>query len=185
MNLLIKLSIALSLFIGFAQVSYGQWVNLGVRSSTVNGQSQNIKHFDEDRYMFRSRHGPIMTFHKGANQASSKVHVGENQLTFSTARYRMYVEDGIMSESLKIDNPQDWADFVFDDDYQLPELEDVAQYIRQEKHLPDVPSEVELKDKGYYDQHEINKILLQKIEELTLYVIDQQKQIEKLTERNK
>ncbi len=121
-----------------------------------------------------------MTFHKGSSNSNSKVHIEKNELAFSTVNYMLYVEDGIMAESLKIDSPQDWADFVFHKDYSLKNLADVEKIIHKNQHLPDVPSEKEIKEKGYYDQHEINKVLLQKIEELTLYIIEQNKKIEKV-----
>jgi hypothetical protein len=67
-----------------------------------------------------------------------------------------------------------WADFVFADDYKLPDLESVEQHIKQFKHLPDVPSEQEVLRKGV-DLGKMQSILLQKIEELTLYVIELKK----------
>lgn len=70
------------------------------------------------------------------------------------------------------------ADFVFADDYQLPKLWEVDQFINENKHLPGIPPASETKQG--VDLGEFTQTLLQKIEELTLYVIDQQKQIEDL-----
>ncbi|MFY0253395.1 hypothetical protein ACDQ55_05495 [Chitinophaga sp. 30R24] len=78
-----------------------------------------------------------------------------------------------------------WADFVFKPGYQLPSLPEVADYIAAHKHLEGIPSEEEVQQNGV-DLGEINKQLLQKVEELTLYLIQQQKEIEELkTERKK
>lgn len=73
----------------------------------------------------------------------------------------------------------DWADFVFDPGYRLPSLKEVEAFIKEYKHLPDVPGAEEVKKDGV-DLGEMNKILLQKVEELTLHMIVQQKEIEEL-----
>ena len=72
-----------------------------------------------------------------------------------------------------------WSDFVFDDGYQLPSLEQLERYVKENRHLPDVPTETEVKQGGV-DLGQMNALLLQKVEELTLYIIDLQKQIEVL-----
>lgn len=81
---------------------------------------------------------------------------------------------------LKIDQNQ-WADYVFDTDYELMSIEELSSYISKNKHLPGVPSELELQESGV-NVAEMNKILMEKIEELTLYIIDQNKKIETLIE---
>ena len=73
----------------------------------------------------------------------------------------------------------DWSDFVFDDGYRLMPLGEVERYIDANRHLPEVPSAQEVEVNGV-DVGEMNKLLLQKVEELTLYVIDLQKQIDEL-----
>lgn len=90
--------------------------------------------------------------------------------------FAMWVSKGIVSEDFAIIDPNDWADFVFAENYELNSLEEVAAYIKENGHLPDMPSEAEVKEKGY-SLHDINKRLLQKIEELTLYSIQQEDQL--------
>ena len=157
----------------------------GFSLETINSVSHLVKHFNEDRFMFKTEHGPLLTLHKGSSADNAKVHIGNDALSFSSSDYKLYVEEGILSESLKINNPQDWSDFVFDESYQLKPLEEVARFIKEKKHLPDVPSEQELIKQGYYDQHEINKVLLQKIEELTLYIIQQKKELDSIKSQYK
>jgi len=72
-----------------------------------------------------------------------------------------------------------WSDFVFDADYELKSLAEVEAYIAANKHLPDVPSEEEVLANGL-DLGEMQAIQQQKIEELTLYIIQQQKQMDAL-----
>ncbi|MCK9204704.1 MAG: hypothetical protein M0P58_09770 [Bacteroidales bacterium] len=68
-----------------------------------------------------------------------------------------------------------WSDYVFKPNYNLMPLQEVENFIGQNKHLPGVPSETEVLQKGN-NLGEMDAILLQKIEELTLYVIDLKKE---------
>lgn len=72
-----------------------------------------------------------------------------------------------------------FPDFVFDSDYKLPKLNDVHSYIKANGHLPNIPSAIEVKKDGI-GLADMQVKLLQKVEELTLYAIEQQKQIESL-----
>lgn len=103
---------------------------------------------------------------------------GQN-LSISSLDYQLYVEKGIRTEKVKVDAKGNWPDFVFEDNYTLPSLMEVEQFITTNKHLPNVPSAAEVETEGV-DLGEMDKILLQKIEELTLYTIEQQKQLELL-----
>ncbi len=78
----------------------------------------------------------------------------------------------------------DWSDFVFDESYKLPALSDVETFIKTNKHLPEVPSEKELVEKGV-DTGEMLKMHMKKIEELTLYVIDLEKKYNELKSSTK
>ena len=69
-----------------------------------------------------------------------------------------------------------WPDFVFEENYKLKSLSDVESFINENKHLPGVPSAKEISEEGV-NMVEMNKILLQKVEELTLHVIELEKQI--------
>ncbi|MCB4797234.1 tail fiber protein [Neotamlana laminarinivorans] len=71
------------------------------------------------------------------------------------------------------------ADFVFGNNYILPKLEDVEKFVKTNKHLPGIQSEKEMQENGLL-LAEMNIKLLQKIEELTLYIIKQQKEIDNL-----
>lgn len=77
-----------------------------------------------------------------------------------------------------------WSDFVFYQDYELPSLEDVEQHIEENGHLKDIPSEAEVLEEGI-DLTEMDSKLLQKIEELPLYVIDLNKRVNELESENK
>jgi hypothetical protein len=74
-------------------------------------------------------------------------------------------------------------DYVFEDDYKLMSLEELEVFIKQNKHLPNVPSENDLREAGVINNSEFQMILLEKIEELTLYTLQQQQIIEELEAR--
>jgi hypothetical protein len=93
--------------------------------------------------------------------------------------YKFAVKGSMIAEQVVVKLYGTWPDFVFKKNYGLMNLDDLENYITKNNHLPNVPSATEVKEKGI-DVGEMNKILLQKIEELTLYVIDQQKQIDEL-----
>jgi hypothetical protein len=97
------------------------------------------------------------------------------------AGYAMAVGGGVITEKVRVATAGGnfWADFVFDKDYKLRTLSEVAQYIKLNKHLPDVPSTADVNKEGI-DLAYTQAILLQKVEELTLYVIEQDKKINKL-----
>ena len=75
-----------------------------------------------------------------------------------------------------------WADFVFDDNYKLPSLEEVESYIKVNRHLPGIPPEKKIREKGM-DVSDMLARQMQKIEELTLYLIALNKENEGLKSR--
>ncbi len=100
--------------------------------------------------------------------------------TFNLAGYMLAVNGNIRAKEVKIETG--WSDFVFEDDYDLPTLAEVEEFIKTNKHLPEIPSAEEVAENGV-NLGEMESKLLQKIEELTLYIIDQQKEIEILKEK--
>ena len=72
-----------------------------------------------------------------------------------------------------------WPDYVFQPDYDLMPLRELAQYVERNKRLPDMPSAKEVEGRGL-DLGQMDAALLKKVEELTLYVIELQKQIDEL-----
>ncbi|WP_159581194.1 hypothetical protein [Marinoscillum sp. 108] len=87
--------------------------------------------------------------------------------------YRLAVNGSIRSKEVKVE--ANWSDFVFSDNYQLRTLEEVEQHINENGHLPEIPSEAEVTENGI-NLGEMNAKLLMKIEELTLYLIEQNNQ---------
>lgn len=103
-----------------------------------------------------------------------KVSIGLDPTVSTTfnGNYSLYVENGILTEKVKValKNTSDWADYVFDKDYELMPLNKVEEFVTKNHHLPGVPSAEEVKESGI-DVATMDAKLLEKIEELTLYMI--------------
>lgn len=115
---------------------------------------------------------------------NTKVGIGTNTFPLNDPDYSLYVKGGIRCQSLNIDlaSANGWGDFVFKKGYNLRSLEEVETFVKENSHLPEVPSAKELEEKGI-DISEIVKLQMIKIEELTLYVIEQNKKIQALEEK--
>ncbi|NVO09213.1 MAG: hypothetical protein HXX16_04550 [Bacteroidales bacterium] len=93
----------------------------------------------------------------------------------TSPQYKLSVKGTIGCGEVKVEDVSSWADFVFHPTYKLRTLGEVEQFIKTNNHLPEIPTESEVKQNGI-GLGEMNAKLLQKIEELTLYMIEQQKQ---------
>lgn len=116
---------------------------------------------------------------------SGQVAIGN--VSIPNSNYKLFVEKGILTEKVKValkNDATNWSDFVFADDYKLKSLNEVEAYIKDNKHLPEIPSTKEVHENGL-DLAEMDAKLLQKVEELTLYIIRQQKEIEELKAKMK
>ena len=97
--------------------------------------------------------------------------------------YKLAVGGDILAERIviKLQDSWVWPDYVFSNNYQLQDLNELEKQVMGNKHLPGIPSAKELKEKGL-SLGEMQSLLLKKIEELTLYIINQQKEITDLKE---
>lgn len=120
-------------------------------------------------------------FNGASSESNGKIYIGSTA-TYpnSTGNYKLFVEGGILTEKVKVAlrSSANWADYVFEKDYNLMPLKKVEEYIAENKHLPGVASADELTKSGL-DLAEMQAKHMQKIEELTLYIIEQNKAIEK------
>jgi len=98
---------------------------------------------------------------------------------------KLTVKGNIHAQGVDIDmSGATGPDYVFEKDYDLLSLSEIETYIKQNKHLPEVPSAKEMEANGL-NLKEMNLILLKKVEELTLHLIEQEKKIEALQQGNK
>ena len=99
--------------------------------------------------------------------------------------FLLWVERGVVSEDLAIADRSIWlADYVFDEEYDLPTLEEMQSYVEEHRHLPDVIGQGELDAQGHYRVNEMLIGQLKNIEELLLHTIAQEKKIQSQAEEN-
>lgn len=89
---------------------------------------------------------------------------------------KLTVKGDIHAEEVRVDLSVPGPDYVFEEDYDLPSLESIQYYIKENKHLPEVPSAKEMEENGI-DLGVMNMLLLKKVEELTLHLIEQNSEI--------
>ncbi|GHE75031.1 hypothetical protein GCM10011340_34840 [Roseivirga thermotolerans] len=171
-------------------------LGLSLDQSNSNGQqqiyfkevgvnrSQLTSNFMDDKFYF---------YHNGGNRmiidGMGKVGIGNSsplyQLDVSgTSRFtqKMIVEDDIESKKVKVTaTPGSVPDYVFKPDYELRSLPELESYIKANSHLPNMPSAKEVEANGQ-DVGDMQLKLLEKIEELTLYIIEQNKEVKALKE---
>lgn len=97
----------------------------------------------------------------------------------TSPRARLSVNGGIRANEVRVMTDIQLADYVFEKDYPLMPLQQIEQFVNEHKHLPEMPSAAEVKENGM-DVAEFQNKLLQKIEELTLHIIAQEKRIQTL-----
>jgi hypothetical protein len=178
-------------YIGFnasKPTSSGNWfiesngINLNAASALIADASGNLNfvtlpsfnggnlgYTPDDTYM---RNATKMTV-----RADGKVTIGNTQNTIfdPTTPYKLYVTGGIRTERVKVDVPGIWSDYVFDTNYKMMSLDELNSYLFHNKHLPDIPTETEVCNNGF-DVAEMQSLILKKVEELTLYVIQLKKE---------
>lgn len=114
----------------------------------------------------------VAAFNLGLSvQSSGSVGIG----TETTGDFKLAVEGKIGARKVVVKQGS-WADYVFDPSYDLPSLKDVESFIKTHRHLPEIPSAKEIEQKGL-DLGDNQAALLKKIEELTLYIIEQDKKM--------
>lgn len=129
--------------------------------------------FANDQLKF---HGKVGIGGNGATDFGSFPTMGGGG---SVANYKLFVKGGILTEELRVALVSTWADYVFHKDYDLKPLSEVEAFIAKNGHLPNVPSAKQIKEEGL-ELGGMSVIQQEKIEELTLYLIQQNKKMAEL-----
>jgi hypothetical protein len=175
--------------IGYNGTSYGRTLNMG--GTGINFYTANEVAFGGA--IFPTDTSLVIWSNSGANNylvlqpswgntgvgtytPNAKFHINGAQLIGNNsariaAGYELSVDGEIMCENLVMQNSTTWPDYVFDDNYQLMSIPDLEKSIRKNKHLPNIPSAAEIEKNGI-NMGQITKAYMEKIEELTLYIIE-------------
>lgn len=169
---------------GGASTILGNNVVAGVAANTVK---HNVNPYDNGSFVSLNYYYGI-TFHTGINSPqnvevsvhdSEKMRITQNgDVGIGTANpgEKLSVNGKIRAKEIKVE-AIGWPDYVFENDYKPKSLPELEAFIKKNKHLPEVPSAKQVEQEGIA-LGEMNKILLKKIEELTLLLIEQNKKIE-------
>jgi hypothetical protein len=158
---------------GSGGTAYTAGTGLSITGTTINSV------FTTTGTNIKNNNTGHVHFFDGSTATTSKVIIGggiSNASTTSTSgipgSYRLYVQGGILTERLKVATlgGANWADYVFAKDYKLKPLAEVEAYINENKHLPNIPAAVAVENGGF-DVAEMATKQMEKIEELTLYII--------------
>ena len=106
--------------------------------------------------------------------------VGIGVVPTANSLYRLFVEDGIVTRDVLVTAVPTFPDFVFEKEYDLMSIYELEKFINSNKHLPDIPSKNEVEQAKGFEIGEMQVNLLKKVEELTLYIISLQKQVDEL-----
>jgi hypothetical protein len=127
--------------------------------------------------------GNNLTLANSNGNGTGNLFIYGNQVGIGTSNpalgYKLSVAGKAICEELKVQLSGSWPDYVFNNNYKLTSLNDLEKYIRQNKHLPNLPSAKEVETEGI-SVGDMQKRMVEKIEELTLYVLQLQKEIETL-----
>ena len=175
--------------IGLAGVGSSDATLSVARGAGMNGTAMfrgttHISYFNfgtnEDTFIRGGKSGSSVVINDTHNgnvyiaEGGGNVGIGTNNLA-----YKFNVNGTIRSKEIVVES--NWADYVFDDTYALPSLHSVEQFIQQHHHLPNMPAASDVEDKGL-PVGEVQTKMMEKIEELTLYIIDLHHEIETMKE---
>lgn len=159
--------------IGLAQAGVLKGVlRLGGNDIVIGSPASN----DTGRVVFRINGGDRMMLHP-----DGRVSIGT---AFPATGYSLSVNGKIISSEVKVQLQANWPDYVFENSYSRPTLSQLEAFVSTKKHLPGIPTASVVKNEGI-ELGEMNRKLLEKIEELTLYLIEINKRLESVEKENK
>ncbi|SEK53097.1 hypothetical protein SAMN05421740_1021, partial [Parapedobacter koreensis] len=128
-----------------------------------------------------ARHLYFKTGVKGGSMSTRMLihHNGNVGIGTTNPQAKLAVNGNILAKEVKVKTDIAVPDYVFESGYELPPLADVEAYVKEHKHLPEIPSAKDIEKDGL-DLAEMNLLLLKKVEELTLHLIAKEKEIQRL-----
>jgi hypothetical protein len=159
-------------------------VNNNLEALKINGDDPAINFFESNvqkGYLWMINNDMNL----GTSNATGRINMVTSQVTIGTSiatpsTYKLGVGGRIICEELKVKlQSSGWPDYVFAKNYKLKPLDELENYINQNKHLPNIPAAQTVEKEGL-EVGEMQRRMMEKIEELTLYIIDLKKEIDGL-----
>ncbi len=177
----------------YLRIASKEWPEVRFQTPTSDCQIRlGVAHADNthhgigegDFYVYSATSGTMPLIVKKNGNVSMNLKKGNIGIgTDDTKGYKLAVAGKMIAEQVTVDLQANWPDYVFEKDYAIPSLQEVEKHIELNGHLKDIPTAEDVKKNGI-SLGEMNIKLLQKIEELTLYTIAQEKKINKLEKEN-
>ena len=163
-------------------------INKGGEALKLNGADPSMNFYQNGvfkSFVTQSNDGLYVGVNNGNLRLDATGQVAIGGVVPAASAYKLTVTGKIICEELKVKLVSSgWPDYVFDKKYKLKSLSDVEKFITKNNHLPNIPSAAEVEKNGI-EVGDMQKKIMEKIEELTLYIIDLQKQVNILKEKNK
>lgn len=115
----------------------------------------------------------------GATYVSGDLRVGTSS---GATGYKLSVNGKAICTEMRVQQTSNWPDYVFDESYERLSLDELEAFIQTKKHLPNVPSAAELQEQGGVDLGEMQRLTIEKVEELTLYLLELKESNDALSE---
>ncbi|MEM7551343.1 MAG: hypothetical protein AAF363_16805 [Bacteroidota bacterium] len=168
-------------------ISSNDSLRTGLRVMDADDQNEflNIYHDAGSSYFANSNYNSLDHYFISSNERDvtfgNNVEIpGNLGIGVSNPSNPLEVDGTIRSVEVIVEPRSSWPDYVFEEEYELTSLKETEAFIKENNHLPEVPSASEVAEEGIH-LGEMNALLLKKIEELTLHTIQQQKLIEQLS----
>jgi hypothetical protein len=143
------------------------------KTDNINAIGLKISHSGTDRFVVKGDGSlSIMPYANTGRAISVKNNTGTDQFV-------VYNDGRVYAPEIRVKPINPWPDYVFEKDYQLMPLSELKSYIFKHKHLPNMPSATEMKQDGIDMEKTLNK-QQEKIEELTLYILQLEERLKKL-----
>lgn len=169
---------------GTARVNY---MDIDPQNSANEGGEIRLRGSDVNPNWQIDNHAGFFRLHTGG--AERFIMSTDGRLSLGAGKvfpgvYKLYVRGGILAEQVKVAmyNTGEWSDYVFAEDYDLKSLPEVEKFVIENKHLPNVPSAEQMVQQGN-DLGKTDAILLEKIEELYLHMIEMDKQMKQTVQQ--
>ena len=149
----------------------------------IDGNNTQISFYQSGAFKSFINH-TASGLYMGVNNGNIRFDVSGGQVAIGSiipaaSGYKLTVTGKVICEELKVKLSGSWPDYVFNNNYNLMPLAQLQNFIGQNKHLPNIPSAAEVEKEGI-TVGDMQKRLMEKVEELTLYILDLQKQIDQL-----